>query len=130
MVNSRHSPVFLAVLMASMSPLLTAIAPAVAQPIPSRGIAQELLPPPPTAPNPVPDPSQFEFTANTAVYRVLALITSNVQEQQVKVAYPGAFYTDYQGQRMLQVGSFRDPLNAQQAALSLQNLGLATAIAP
>jgi hypothetical protein len=53
-----------------------------------------------------------------------------VQEQQVKVAYPGAFYTDYQGQRMLQVGSFRDPLNAQQAALSLQNLGLATAIAP
>jgi hypothetical protein len=93
-------------------------------------IAQELLPPPPAGPNPIPDLSQFEFTANASTYRVLAFVTSSVQEKQVKVTYPGAFYTNHQGRRMLQIGSFSDPLNAQQAALTLQNLGLETAIDP
>jgi hypothetical protein len=92
--------------------------------------AQELLPPPPAGPNPVPDPAQFQFTPNASSYRVLALVNSSVQEKQVKVSYPGAFYTNYNGRRMLQIGSFSDPLNAQQAALTLQNLGLETAIDP
>ncbi|MEB3161428.1 MAG: hypothetical protein VKL20_08215 [Synechocystis sp.] len=107
----------------------TAIAPVNAVPTPLF-IAQTLLPPPPAGPNPVPDPSQFQFTANASSYRVLALVTSSVQEKQVKVNYPGAFYTNHNGRRMLQIGSFSDPLNAQQAALTLQNLGLETAIDP
>lgn len=125
-INFRSS---LIVLFLSIIATPMAIAPAKALPTPLL-IAQELLPPPPAGPNPVPDPAQFQFTANASSYRVLALVNSSVQEKQVKVSYPGAFYTNYNGRRMLQIGSFSDPLNAQQAALTLQNLGLETAIDP
>lgn len=120
----------LMVLLCPITTIPMAIAPVSALPIPPIFIAQELLPPPPPGPNPVPDPSQFSFTANASSYRVLALVTSSAQEKQVKASYPSAFYTNYNGQRMLQIGSFSDPLNAQQAALTLQNLGLQTAIDP
>lgn len=90
----------------------------------------QLLPPPPSGPNPVPDPTALNFTPNATSYRVMAAVTTPVQEQQVKAAYPGAFFTNFEGQRLLQVGSFSDPLNAQQTALTLQNLGLETVINP
>jgi hypothetical protein len=92
----------------------------------------QLLPPPPSSPNPVPDPTALTFASNTNAtsYRVMAMVTSPVQEQQVKAAYPGAFFTNFNGQRLLQVGSFSDPLNAQQTALTLQNLGLETVVNP
>ncbi|AGF50370.1 sll0702 [Synechocystis sp. PCC 6803] len=111
---------------------ISAIAPVQAIPIqPPLLVSQtQLLPPPPASPNPVPDPSALSFTPNATSYRVMALITSPVEEQQVKAAYPGAFFTNFNGQRLLQIGSFSDPLNAQQAALSLQNLGLETVINP
>ncbi|MBE9203903.1 hypothetical protein IQ218_11185 [Synechocystis salina LEGE 06099] len=111
---------------------LSAIAPAEAVPLQSPMLVSQtqLLPPPPTSPNPVPDPSALSFTPNASSYRVMALVTSPVEEQQVKAAYPGAFFTTFNGQRLLQIGSFSDPLNAQQAALSLQNLGLETVINP
>lgn len=92
----------------------------------------QLLPPPPSSPNPVPDLNALTFASNTNAtsYRVMAMVTSPVQEQQVKAAYPGAFFTNFNGQRLLQVGSFSDPLNAQQTALTLQNLGLETVVNP
>ncbi|MCT0252783.1 MULTISPECIES: hypothetical protein [unclassified Synechocystis] len=110
----------------------SAIAPAQAIPFKEPVLVSQtqLLPPPPASPNPVPDPSALSFTPNATSYRVMALVTSPVQEQQVKAAYPGAFFTNFNGQRLLQIGSFSDPLNAQQAALSLQNLGLETVINP
>ncbi len=83
----------------------------------------KLLPPPPSSPNPVPDPNTLSFTPNATSYRVMAAVTSTVEEQQVKAAYPGAFFTNFNGQRLLQVGSFSDPLNAQQAALSFTKFG-------
>lgn len=89
----------------------------------------QLLPPPPAGPHPVPNPSSFNL-ANASTYRVVALIGSPVQEQQVKATYPGAFATNVNGQRAMQIGSFSDPMNAQQAAVSLQNLGLETLINP
>ena len=111
---------------------LLVIAPAQAVPLRSPILVSQtqLLPPPPASPNPVPDPSALSFTPNATSYRVMALVTSPVEEQQVKAAYPGAFFTNFNGQRLLQIGSFSDPLNAQQAALSLQNLGLETVINP
>jgi len=129
MLNFRSC---LTVLFLPVVTTLTAIAPIEALPLSAGSllIAQELLPPPPPGPNPVPDPTQFQLTANAPTYRVMARVNSAVQEQQVKASYPGAFYTNYNGQRLLQIGSFSDPLNAQQAALSLQNLGLETAIDP
>ena len=133
MFNAPDLPSLFTLFILSTVTSLSAIAPVNALPKNAPApllIAQELLPPPPAGPNPVPDPTQFQATTNASSYRVMAAVTSNVQEKQVKATYPSAFYTNYNGRRMLQIGSFSDPLNAQQAALTLQNLGLETAIAP
>ena len=133
MFNTINFRAYLTVLFLPIIATPTAIAPANAIPQPFQApllISQELLPPPPAGPNPVPDPSQFQFTANASSYRVIAVVTSSIQEKQAKAAYPGAFYTNYRGRRVLQIGSFSDPLNAQQAALTLQNFGMETAIDP
>ncbi|BFM38147.1 hypothetical protein OLK001_00730 [Synechocystis sp. LKSZ1] len=108
-----------------------------------------LLPPPPPGPNPVPSPSaalnpvvnpasspasysqsQPNTPSVARSYRVLAVVQSINQEQQVFSLFPTAFRTHYQGQAMLQVGRFQDPTNAQQVSLQLQNLGVAAVIEP
>lgn len=108
----------------------------------------QLLPPPP-GPNPVPSPSatlnpvlnpasspasyppsQADVPSPSRAYRVLAVVQSADQEQQVLSLFPTAFRTRHQGRAMLQVGRFQDPLNAQQVSLQLQNLGVAAVIEP
>ena len=108
-----------------------------------------LLPPPPPGPNPVPSPSATlnpvvnpasgpaispaaapNFPDSGRSYRVLAVVQSPDQEQQVLSLFPTAFRTRYQGQTLWQVGRFQDPTNAQQVSLQLQNLGVAARIEP
>ena len=94
-------------------------------------IAQaNLLPPPPNGPFPVPDPNQFNLDPNADSYRVIAVVTSAIQEKQVKSFYPDAFAKDHLGRRVMQIGTFSDPVNAKQTALTLQHLGMEILIAP
>ena len=57
-------------------------------------------------------------------YRVMAAVSGEDQQNQVRSLYPDAFSTSYNGQRVLQVGVFSTQENAQQAYQSLQNAGL------
>ncbi len=116
----------------SILPLLTAMLAGSVSAIESPVfIAQrELLPPPPAGPHPVPDPDQFNLDPNASSFRVMAIVTSAIQEKQFKVAYPDAFATNHFGRRVMQIGRFSDPMNAQQAAMTLQNLGMEILIEP
>jgi hypothetical protein len=63
-------------------------------------------------------------------YRVMASVSGQQQQEQVRSLYPDAFATSYQGQRVLQVGIFSTQENATQAYQSLQNAGLRAIIIP
>lgn len=63
-------------------------------------------------------------------YRVMASVSGQQQQEQVRSLYPDAFATSYQGQRVLQVGVFSTQENATQAYQSLQNAGLRAIMIP
>jgi len=63
-------------------------------------------------------------------YRVMAAVSGEQQQEQVRSLYPDAFATSYQGQRVLQVGVFSTKENATQAYQSLQNADLRAIIIP
>ncbi len=96
-----------------------------------------LLPPPPTAPNPVPTTSTFNSettqrltstSTSSQSYRVLAIVGNTTQHNQVLSVFPEAFRTQHQGRSAMQIGRFADQTNAQQAFLQLQNLGLTAVV--
>ena len=63
-------------------------------------------------------------------YRVMASVSGQQQQEQVRSLYPDAFATSYQGQRVLQVGIFSTQENATQAYQNLQNAGLRAIMIP
>jgi hypothetical protein len=63
-------------------------------------------------------------------YRVMASVSGQQQQEQVRSLYPDAFATSYRGQRVLQVGVFSTQENATQAYQSLQNAGLRAIMIP
>ncbi|MEB3311473.1 MAG: DUF3747 domain-containing protein [Snowella sp.] len=99
-----------------------------------------LLPPPP--PPKVPraaNQSSVSFPPNAGVnpyrfsgtsYKVMAAVSNEMQQTQVRSLYPDAFPTSYKGQRVLQVGVFSTQENAQQAYQNLQNAGLRAIMTP
>ncbi|MBJ7900567.1 MAG: hypothetical protein GC158_11750 [Cyanobacteria bacterium RI_101] len=96
------------------------------QPLPSR--ISELSPAPfPSGARPY---NSAPSAPSPATLRVLALISSPVQEQQIRALFPDAFGTAYQGRRALQVGRFSDQANAREIAQNLQGLGVKTILVP
>ncbi|MFN5513986.1 MAG: hypothetical protein ACK5CA_04345, partial [Cyanobacteriota bacterium] len=93
------------------------------QPLPSR-ISEPLPTPFPSGARP------YNPAPSSATLRVLALVSSPVQEQQIRAIFPDAFGTAYQGRRALQVGRFSDQANAQEIAQNLQGLGVKTILVP
>ncbi len=107
-----------------------------------------LLPPPPPpkvpksynqSPPSLPPNPTFPSSSNSGVssyrpsgtsYRVMAAVSNEMQQTQVRSLYPDAFPTSYNGQRVLQVGVFSTQENAQQAYQSLQNAGLRAIMIP
>jgi hypothetical protein len=61
-------------------------------------------------------------------YRVMVETTNSNQQTEVRSLYPDAIATQYNGQAMLQVGTFSNRDNAEETLQSLQNLGLKAVI--
>ncbi|MEL6929109.1 MAG: DUF1565 domain-containing protein [Cyanobacteria bacterium J06600_6] len=59
-------------------------------------------------------------------YKVLVEVLNNIEENEVRSLYPGAFKTIYQGEPWLQVGAFSNFDKAKRAEQNLINLGLGT----
>ena len=66
-------------------------------------------------------PVATKLTATS--YRVIVKVDNSSQASQVRSLYPQAFNIVYQGQSMLQVGSFSWRHNAENTVENLQNLG-------
>jgi hypothetical protein len=74
--------------------------------------------------------SDVNSSASATSYRVMAAVSGEQQQEQVRSLYPDAFATSYRGQRVLQVGVFSTQENATQAYQSLQNAGLRAIMIP
>jgi hypothetical protein len=127
----------------------------VTQPTPQKALASlpttnpgsyrnpNLLPPPPSPKIPravnsgiqssnglSPNNSAINASPPGVSYRVMASVSGQQQQEQVRSLYPDAFATYYRGQRVLQVGVFSTQENATQAYQSLQNAGLRAIMIP
>jgi hypothetical protein len=127
----------------------------VTQPTPQKALASlpttnpgsyrnpNLLPPPPSPKIPravnsgiqssnglSPNNSAINASPPGVSYRVMASVSGQQQQEQVRSLYPDAFATSYRGQRVLQVGVFSTQENATQAYQSLQNAGLRAIMIP
>jgi hypothetical protein len=127
----------------------------VTQPTPQKALASlpttnsggyrnpNLLPPPPSPKIPravnsgiqssnglSPNNSAINTSPSGVSYRVMASVSGQQQQEQVRSLYPDAFATSYRGQRVLQVGVFSTQENATQAYQSLQNAGLQAIMIP
>jgi cell division protein FtsN len=71
------------------------------------------LPPPPPPPQ--------TLLANR--YRVIVMASSTSQQSKVRSLVPGAFRTNYQGQRVMQVGSYRSADEAKSIVALMQRHG-------
>jgi hypothetical protein len=89
-----------------------------------------LLPPPPSPKIPRSFSSETNPSSSGVAYRVMAAVSGQQQQEQVRSLYPDAFATSYRGQRVLQVGVFSTQENATQAYQSLQNAGLRAIMIP
>jgi len=75
--------------------------------------------------NPITSPTISSLTTKTNnIYKVLVKVDNKNQESQVKSLYPEAFFTNFQGTRMLQVGVFSFSEKAEEVSQSLKNNGL------
>lgn len=63
-------------------------------------------------------------------YRVVVPVTSNRDEEIVRLLAPGAFRTVWRGQGVIQVGVFNSTFNAEQMIRTLNNSGLRGMIEP
>ncbi len=63
-------------------------------------------------------------------YRVVVPVTSNRDEEVVRLLAPGAFRTVWRGQGVIQVGVFNSTFNAEQMIRTLNNSGLRGMIEP
>ena len=75
--------------------------------------------------NPITSPTISSLTTKTNnIYKVLVKVDNKNQESQVESLYPEAFFTNFQGTRMLQVGVFSFSEKAEEVSQSLKNNGL------